>query len=265
MNLFRLSLYFICAIIFLISVILVALSIKWKNRTFRIISIFILFSSFVLAGAGIGSEFIFNKYIKPNIEKKQTIQHEETATISDPSVDDLKCSYKILGSDNQYKKNAEVTIKNNTDSIFTGNIKLDFLDNDGSTVTSITLPVTNLIPNKSSKNNAIVDKSSSKIKYTFTGDFIDADENSLKNYYEISNISASDNYLRFDIVTSDTSDKNLNRISNEFKSKYNQTLCNSFILYFYKNADKSKNNLNNSIADFYCDNTSSKSLLSKYN
>lgn len=271
MNIFRLSLYFICAVIFLIAIVLIALSIKGKNKTLGIISVFILFCSFVLAGSGIGSEFVFNKYIQPGIEKKQQAQKEQTAKTNTeksetPEISDLKCSYKILGSSSDYKKNAEVTIKNNTDSIFSGNIKLDFLDNNGNVVTSISLPVTNLIPNKSSKNNTIIDKNSSKMNYTFSGEFTKDDGNSLNNSdYQISNITASDNYFRFDIVTSDTSDANLNKIANEFKSKYNQSLCNSFILSFHKNASKNKNNFNDSVADYYCDNVSGKSLLSKYN
>lgn len=248
-----LILYFIGLIGICISILILGFKIHKKNSILNIIVIIIVFVSFSSLGGGTILSLI---NIRHSSESGQILRDDLSSNKlekKEASYSDLNLIYKFSQSNTKSLKEAYITIDNNSAYVFSGDIFLEFLDENNTLVSTITLPVRNLTPSSSTRSTVQVDGKVTKMEYYFNGDFSDAPENNTSTYF-IKNMAIGGDFLRFELLTENHSPENLQSICKEFKETYNSSLCKGFLIYFIDGDGKS---FNNSYAEFYGDNIKS--------
>ena len=273
MNTFSLILYGVGVVGIIICLVLTFASIsKSGQASFMVIGSILLFSLLLI---GIGTFFTLNPLdlsddtettisdnsdtMVPATENKDALPEK----IKTASIDDLKFQCKFDKSSNMSQKGASITIENRSDSVFNGDVKLNFTDSSSQSTDSLTLPVKNLMPKSSYGSKVLVDKSADKADYSFSGTF---DEKVDKNIpYTVKKISMGNNIFKFDVSVQDTSPSNIQGISNEFMREYSSSTCSGFLIYFYPPDKGNVSSFDDAIADFYVDYKSNTSKLTTYN
>ena len=270
MNKFALILYFLGLIGICISIPLLAFKIHKKNTFFKFFSALLILVSFFSLGIGTVLSII---NINNNTSNETTTENQnsenDTNLINEsydnskdnPEYSDLSFLYNINQNVINSVKEASIKITNNSCYVFNGNVNIDLLNSDGIVTSTLKLPVKNLAPNNSTEAAVNINNDTNDIHYSFSGDFTEKpiDQNC---DYIIKNITIGNNYIRFDIYTSDKSLPNLESICREFKQTYTSQLCSGFLIYFLN--DTQSNNFVNSFSEFFCDNVKGTSILSIY-
>ncbi len=254
-------LYFVGVIGIAISIVLILHAIKSNKKPFNIaISIILILSLVFLSGGTIF--LLMNKSTPATAAQIEANAEPEPIETKSPSYDDLSFSYKFSSPDNIVKKSATITLRNSSNSIFSGKVNLNFLNSSNEVTNSLEIPVKNLMPHTYYEPKATINSDAQDVNYNFVGSFsesVNLDDSS----YKVNKLIVSDDYIRFDVTCEDTSKENLQKICDEFKNEYNSELCDAFLIYFYENGN-SKKDFTNAIADFYSNNISDKSKLYLY-
>ncbi len=264
MNLLPLILYSIGIIGIILSLIFIIFSIKRGGHASLSLIIAAFLLSISLMGAGSGILFLQHMKVpddSDNIEVGDSSEQSSTKN-AEASIDNLKFEYNLASSGNSIGKYAEITIDNNSDSVFNGKINLTFLDSSQKVTNTLVLPIKNLMPNSTYNPNALVSNSASNIEYSFSGNFDKNIDTSIP--FTIKKITFGNNFFRFDVITDDASPQNLKNICDQFSSEYNSSLCDGFLIYFYSSNSSEKLNFNDALGDFYLDNSTQKSNLVLY-
>ena len=218
MNLLPIILYLIGVVGIIISLLLIVFAIKRGAKSSLNLVGIVFLLSIILISAGTGITFF---------KKESSFEQVETQIkVTEASIDDLNFQYKLYSLGSSTNKNAEMTINNNSDSIFNGEIKLTFTDSSQTVTDTLSLPIKNFMPNTSYKPTALVSSNAVNLDYSFSGKF-------------------------------DTNiDKNI--------PQYDLSLCDGFLIYFYPSTENVNVNFNDAIGDFHLDNVSKKSKLIIY-
>lgn len=272
MNLISMILYGTGLVGMIISLVLTFVSISKSSK----ISFVLIGCTFILSLLLIGGgTFITLKTIKSNNLNPPTSNTDNTVSVTEnnkdilaennktASTDDLRFQCKFDKSTTMPQKNASITIENRSDSVFNGEIKLNFTDSSNQTTDTMVIPVKNLMPKSSYSPKILVDSSASNADYSFSGAFDKKSEMNIP--YTIKKISIGNNTFRFDVSVKDTSYSNLQSISNEFLSQYPSNTCNSFLIYFYPSDKGNISNFNDVVADFYLNYPDNVAKLTTYN
>lgn len=272
MNLIFMILYGAGVIGIIISLVLTFISINKHKISFAIIGVTSILS---LSLIGTGTFFTLKSINSANLNKtastkdstNSSTKASTTSTSNSQnnkiaSINDLtfKCDFNDA---NESEKSAYITITNNSDSEFNGKVKLNFTDSSGNTTNTMEVPIDNLMPSSSYSSNILVDKSTSKVDYSFSGSF-----NSVGNEdtsYTINKTLIGNNSYMFDVSVKDTSYSNLQKISKQFTNEYTLNVCSSFLIYFYPSDKGSDFNINEAIGDFSRDYSDNTSKLTVYN
>lgn len=271
MNLISIILYGTGLVGVIISLVLTFLSISKDNKiSFALIGCtFIL--SLLLIGGG---TFITLNSIKSNSLNatnsniENPVSNTETNDKLDgkdkkASTDDLKFQCKFDKTTNMPQKNASITIENKSDSVFNGEIKLNFTDSSKQTTDTMVIPIKNLMSKSSYSPKVLVNSTASNADYSFSGTFDEKPVNTVP--YTVKKISVGNNTFRFDVSVKDTSYSNLQSISNEFTKDYPSSSCSSFLIYFYPSDKGDVSSFDDAIGDFYLNYSDNVSKLTTYN
>ena len=238
MNSFFIVLYILGLLGISSSIVILGLKIHKKRKIYNYITLILIMVSFILLSLGTILGLMNIKNNSLNSVNKTEI---DTSEASIASYKDLSFIYRFSNSNSSNNKNAYISIDNNSSLVFTGIVHLKFLDQNNSTVSTLNLPVKNLIPNTSTKSNIQVDMSVSKIEYSFNGKFETVSSNS-ESSYKIKDLAYGDNYLRIEVIANSSDLDTLNNICRE---------CKGFLVYFIDNKSDS---FNDAYADFFGDN-----------
>lgn len=271
MNLISIILYGIGLVGIIISLVLTFTSINKSNK----ISFILIGCTFVLSLLLIGGgSYITMNSLKNSDKTILTANNDDSISdsenkdtsqenVKEASTDDLIFKYKFDKSTNMPQKGASITIENRSDSVFSGEIKLNFTDSSNEITDSLVIPVKNLMPKSSYLPKVLVSNTASNANYSFSGNFDDKADKNIP--YTIKKVSIGNNTFRFDISVQDTSYANLQSISNEFMKEYDSSTCSSFLVYFYP-ADKGDiSSFDDAIADLHVNYSDNTSKLTPYN
>ena len=264
-NILAIILY-LCGIVgILVFFLFVILALRKKTRASSILSIFMLILSIGLLGSGTYFKIKYDKQNPPANVVKDTnsIQSlQQTNEKKEASIDNLKFKYNLSSFDNN-TQHANMTIKNSSNSVFNGQVKVNFLDSSRQLVESMDLSIKNLVPKKSYSPDALVSSSVTTIEYEFKGTFSEKDIEDIP--YSISKISTGNKFVRINVSVSDTSKNHLEQICNELALENSSTNCNGLLVYFYpENKGSTKLNFDDLIADYYLNNISKTSSFTYY-
>ena len=252
MHLFSLILYGSGILGILISFLFIILAIKKNTKTSSVLVVIMFVLSITLLTSGTCFKLVDRKKSSSNdivIENLNSENNLKSIESKKPSYDDLKLNYKLGSSYNDSQKSANITIKNSSDSTFSGEINLDFISLNDQNLDSLTLKVKNLLPKKSYTSDAIVNNQVSKIKYSFSGEFNNSEN--IQSPYSISKISTGNNFVRINVLVNDTSKDHLEQICNVIASEYMNTNFKGILIYFYSENASKDLNLENVVADYY--------------
>ena len=254
MNTVALILYFLGLLGICSSLLILGFKLHKKRKILNIFTLTLICISFISLGTGTILSLLNLKPssttydIPSNIAMKADFDdnEKEIATYKD-----LSFNYRITSSGSNNVSEAFLTINNDSSYIFSGNIHLQFLDENNDLLSSMLLPVKNLIPNSSINSNVKVSSNTKNIDYSFEGKF--TNENTLDSTadYKIKTVSIADNYMLFEVVSANKSYDNLEKISKEFKKLYTSDICRGFLIYFIENDNLS---FDKSYSDFFADN-----------
>ena len=216
MNSFFIVLYILGLLGISSSIVILGLKIHKKRKIYNYITLILIMVSFILLSLGTILGLMNIKNNSLNSVNKTEI---DTSEASIASYKDLSFIYRFSNSNSSNNKNAYISIDNNSSLVFTGIVHLKFLDQNNSTVSTLNLPVKNLIPNTSTKSNIQVDMSVSKIEYSFNGKFETVSSNS-ESSYKIKDLAYGDNYLRIEVIANSSDLDTLNNICRELKETY---------------------------------------------
>jgi len=265
MNLISIILY-LCGILgILVSFLFIILAIKKNTKASSVLVVIMFLLSIILLGTGTCLKLIEHKKNPPKeVIAENTTSNRSTEIIdkTEPSYDDLKFSYKLASSYNSSKKNANITIKNTSDYMFSGEVTLDFTDSNNQSLDSLTLKIKNLLPKKSYNPDALVSSAVLNINYSFDGKF-DSIEN-VPVPYSISKISTGNNFARINVLVDDTSQGHLEQICNVIAGEYTNTALNGLLIYFYSSNASGDLNFENAVADYYLDTNTNTSKFTYY-
>lgn len=241
----------------IISIALVVINSKNKKKL-------ITFLSFLFIVVSIGS-LVSGSYLfftnKDSDKSTSSNDKNNTDKTIKSSYDDLSFLYDLNTKSSSKIKEACITIENNSDELFSGNVPIKLLDENGNEVSSYSIPINNLLPNDSTEFNLQADSKTNSISYSFDGSFSEYDPDKEISSYVVSNLGVGNGFFRFEIITDDTSPNNLKKICKEFKDKYNKDLCNGFLIYFIKDPNEK---FTDSYADFFENNAENRNLLTIY-
>lgn len=250
---FSLILYVIGILGIFFSVLLIGFKIHKKNKILSISTLLIIFLS--LISVGIGTIFnLIDKKSNPTSANAITVDKDkkkENNKETNLNTDQLTLKYNLSDS------RAFITITNITDSVFNGNINLNFFDKDNKKICTKTLPVKNLLPN-SDTNYTLNVENAEKLTYTFSGDFKDKNDTDIN--YSIKSIGIGGNYYRFDVIPINKDEKTIKSICDEFNTIYNSEMCSGFLIYFVSE----NNDFDSSYIEYYCDYDNNIVKLTKY-
>ncbi|MGG7176982.1 hypothetical protein ACQPU1_05300 [Clostridium paraputrificum] len=254
MNTIALVLYFIGLLGVCSALLILGFKLHKKGKILNIITLTLIILSFISLGIGI----ILNLLNIKNLPSVDDIQ-SNTTVISDldasekviDTYKDLSFIYKITYSDSSSVADAFLTVINDSSYLFSGNINLQFLDENNEILSTMVLPVKNLVPNSSINSNVQVNKNTKNIEYSFEGKFIK--ENTLDSTvdYRVKTMGIGDGYMRFEVVSKNKSYGDLEKICQEFKILYTSDICKGFLIYFIESDDL---DFNKSYSDFFGDN-----------
>lgn len=236
----------------LISFLFIFLAMKKNTKASSMLVVIMFVLSITLLASGTCLKLVDRKKSSSNdiaIENTNSQNNLESIESNEPSYDDLRLTYKLGSSYNDSQKSANITIKNSSDSIFSGEVNLDFTNLDGQNLDSLTLKIKDLLPKKSYTSDAIVSNQVSKIKYSFSGEF-NNNENT-QSHYSISKISTGNNFVRINVLVNDTSKDHLEQICNVIASEYMNTNFEGILIYFYSENASNDLNFENVVADYY--------------
>lgn len=252
MHLISLILYGCGILGILLSFLFIFLAMKKNTKASSILVVILFILSITLLASGTCFKLIDRKKSSSNdivIESSNSENNVQNIESKKTSYDDLKLTYKLGSSYNDSQKSASITIKNSSDSIFSGEVNLDFTDLNDNNLDSLTLKIKNLLPKKSYTSDAIVSNQVSKIKHTFSGNFSNSEN--VQSNYSISKISTGNNFVRINVLVNDTSKNHLEQICNVIASEYMNTNFEGILIYFYSEGASKDLNFENVIADYY--------------
>ncbi len=265
-NILAIILY-LCGIVgILVFFLFVVLALRKKTKASSILSIFMLILSIGLLGSGTYFKIMYDKKNPPknivqndNTDSQQLSQQNEK---KEASIDNLKFNYNLSSFDSN-TKHANMTIKNSSDSIFNGQVKINFLNSGKQLIDSTNFTIRNLLPNKSYSPDALISSEVTTIEYEFKGTFSEED---IKNIpYSISQISTGNKFIRINVSVNDTSKNHLEQICNELAFENSDTNCNGLLVYFYPENKSSANlNFEDLVADYYLNNLTKTSTFTYY-
>ena len=252
MHLISLLLYGCGILGILISFLFIFLAMKKNTKASSILVVIMFILSITLLTSGTCFKLADRKKSSSNdiaIENINSENNLENTESNEPSYDDLKLTYKLGSSYNDSQKSASITIKNSSDSMFSGEVNLDFTDLNDQNLDSLTLKIKNLLPKKSYTSNALVDSNVSKIDYSFSGEFNNSEN--AQSPYSISKVSTGNNFVRINVLVNDTSKDHLEQICNVIASEYINTNFEGILIYFYSENASDDLNFENAVADYY--------------
>lgn len=239
-----------------------------KNKFFSFITLLMIFISVSALGFGTITTLIDKRANSGNTVAEEKTQDtnetpststEELSTSKDnkdskeASYDDLNLEYKINNSE------CYIKISNNSKQVFNGNIEIKFLDANNSQVSTATLPISNLLPEKQSSYSLQALSTAHTLNYEFKGNFSDSKDDSVG--YTITSMGAGSGYIRFEIAADKNDVNSLKNICSNFKNTYNRNLCKGFIIYFVNTETDA---LDTSYAEYFRNNESTTSDLVTY-
>lgn len=266
MNLLPIILYGVGIVGIILAIILMILALKQNTKSSIILILIVFFLSLVLLCVGTVLT-LMRKSTSERTSETPVKVIEETYTKKSPSYEDLSFMYKLDSSNNLSKKSVSMQINNNSSSIFSGEVNLNFVNPSNQTTNSLVLPIKNLMPSSSYSPNALVNQDASDATYNFSGTFNEnISDSSLP--YTIQKVAVGNNFFRFDVVCDDISQVHLQSICNEFSNEYTKNLCDGFLIYFYSTEasikDSNISNFQNAVADYYLNNVDNKSQFKVY-
>ncbi len=267
MNILALILY-LCGIIgILVFFLFIILALRKKTKASLTLSIVLLFLSMGLLGSG---SYFKIRYDKENPPANTIVQNHNTSnqssneTLSEkkPSIEDLKFNYNLSSFDSNTKQ-ANMTIKNSSESIFNGQVEVDFLNSSDQLINSMTLQVKDLVPNKTYSPDVLVSSDITTLEYKFSGTF---SENNIKEIpYTINQMSTGNKFIRINVSVNNTSKNHLEQICNEIAFENSDADFNGLLVYFYpENCPSNNLNFNDLVADYYLNNITKTSTFTYY-
>ena len=242
-----LFLYFLGLLGIFLSILMLTFKIHKKGNFLNILSITILLISFISLGSGTVLSLLNLKASNSTMLQADNTENTESnlSNIDESNYQDLSLIYNIASNNSQ----AFITIKNNSSLVFNGNVTIKLLDKNKTVLSTVILPVKNLLPTNSINSTIFVDKQTSYIEYLYSGGFTNLED--IDNIYYVKNISINNDYMRFEVSVKDISLSNLEKISKEFKENYPKDLCKGFLVYYLENET---DNFSSAYADFFGNN-----------
>lgn len=252
MHLISLILYGCGILGILVSFLFIFLSMRKSTKASSILVVIMFVLSVILLASGTCIKLVDRKNSSSNDIVEESLNSEnnfESIESKEPSYDDLTLTYKLGSSYDDSQKSASITIKNSSDSTFSGEINLDFTDINDQNIDSLTLKIKNLLPKKSYTSDAIVSNQVSKIKHSFSGEFNSSE--TAESHYSISKVSTGNNFVRINVLVNDTSKNHLEQICNVIASEYMNTDFEGILIYFYSENASKDLNFEDIVADYY--------------
>lgn len=270
MNLISIILY-LCGIVgIFIFFLFIVLAIKKQTKASTVLSVLMLILSIILLGSGCFLKITYNKKHPQPVAnavidqaKKDNENLNQTSENKKASIDDLKFEYTLSSYDSK-NQTANMTIKNNSNAVFNGHVKVSFLDSSKQIINSLKLNIKNLIPNKTFSPDAFVSSNVSTIEYSFSGNFTEETLDQVP--YSISKVSTGNKFIRINVTVNDTSKDHLEQVCNTLAADNSGDEINGLLVYFYpENVSSNQLNFDNIIADYYLNNVNKTSKFTYYN